>query len=244
MTFRQKNAAVALVAVAFASCGGERKEPPSEAASTAPKASPSVAAPTGAAPALAPALLDPRLAKETAPARFRVRFKTTRGDFVVEAVRDWAPRGADRFYNLVRVGFFDDVAFFRVLEGFVAQFGIHGNPRVSQAWRESAIPDDPRGQSNERGTVTFATAGPNTRTTQFFINFRDNRNLDGMGFTPFGRVVEGMEVVDRLYSGYGEGAPNGGGPDQGRAQSEGNAYFKSQFAKLDYIQQAALLPGS
>lgn len=244
MTLRQRGAAMSLAAVALASCGGGRKEPPPDAASTPPKVSPSVATPSAAAPTLAPALLDPGLAKETAPARFRVRFKTTRGDFVVQVVRSWAPRGADRFYNLVKVGFFEDVAFFRVLDGFVAQFGIHGNPRVGQAWRDSVIPDDPRGQSNERGTVTFATAGPNTRTTQFFINFRDNRNLDGMGFTPFGRVVEGMEVVDHLYSGYGEGAPNGGGPDQGRAQSEGNAYFKSQFAKLDYIQKAALLPAT
>jgi len=237
----QKNAALALVAATLTACGGGRKEAaPAEKASPVPREQPT---PPLTDVRLLPALVDPSLAKATAPERFRVRFKTTRGAFVVEAVRRWAPRGADRFYNLVKIGFYDDMAFFRVLDGFVAQFGIHGNPRVSSAWRGTTFLDDPATQSNTRGTVTFATGGPNTRTTQLFINFRDNRNLDAMGFTPFGRVVEGMEVVDRLYSGYGEGAPQGGGPEQGRAQAEGNAYFRSRFGKLDFIENAVLLEG-
>jgi peptidyl-prolyl cis-trans isomerase A (cyclophilin A) len=170
-----------------------------------------------------------------------VRFETTKGDFVVEVLRDWAPRGADRFYNLVQLGFYDDVAFFRVLGGFVAQFGINGDPEVTRAWRDSTFPDDPVEHSNARGTITFATAGPDTRTTQLFINFGDNSNLDQMGFSPFGQVVEGMEVVDTLYPGYGEGGPRGRGPDQGRAEAEGNAYFKSRFGKLDYVERARVI---
>jgi len=188
-----------------------------------------------------PTLLDPASASAEAPPSFRVRFETTKGPFVVEVVRDWAPRGADRFYNLVRLGFYDDVAFFRVLEGFVAQFGIHGDPEVTRAWRDTTFPDDPVKQSNTRGTLTFATAGPDTRTTQLFINFGNNSNLDGMGFSPFGRVVEGMEVVDSLYSGYGEGGPRGRGPDQGRAEAAGNEYFRGQFEKLDYIERARVI---
>jgi len=187
------------------------------------------------------ALLAPEKATEPAPAVFKAKFATTKGDFVIEVHRDWAPRGADRFYNLVKLGFFDDAAFFRAINGFMVQFGIHGSPQVSAKWRDANIPDDPAaGQSNKRGAVTFATAGPNTRTTQLFINYGDNANLDGMGFTPFGLVVEGMDVVDNLYKGYGEGAPQGRGPDQGRLQSEGNAYLKQDFPQLDYIKTARL----
>ncbi len=180
-------------------------------------------------------------ASEAAPATFRARFETSAGAFVIEVKRDWAPQGADRFYNLVKSGYYDGVRFFRVISGFMAQFGIHGDPQVSAAWRERRIPDDPVRQSNARGMVTFATAGPNTRTTQVFINFRDNGMLDGQGFAPFGRVVEGMEVVDRLYAGYGEGAPGGAGPDQGRIQAEGNAYLERDFPKLDYIKRATIV---
>jgi peptidyl-prolyl cis-trans isomerase A (cyclophilin A) len=151
-----------------------------------------------------------------------------------------APRGADRFYNLVTAGFFDDVTFFRVISGFMVQFGIHGKPEVAAAWRDAQIPDDPNKQPNLRGTITFATAGPNTRTTQVFINFKDNTFLDQQGFSPFGKVVEGMSVVDSLYSGYGEGAPSGAGPSQGRAQAEGNAYFRRDFPKLDHVKTARL----
>ena len=178
---------------------------------------------------------------ETVPGTFRARFETTAGDFVIEVQRDWAPQGADRFYNLVKSGYYDGVRFFRVISGFMAQFGIHGDPRVSAAWRGRRIADDPVRQSNARGMVTFATAGPNTRTTQVFISFRDNGMLDGQGFAPFGRVVEGMEVVDRLYAGYGEGAPGGAGPNQSRIQAEGNAYLERDFPKLDYVKRATIV---
>src|SRR5213596_1497254 len=149
---------------------------------------------------------DPGFAQQ-APDSFRVRISTTKGDFVIAVHRAWAPRGADRFYNLVRSGFYDGVRFFRVIPGFMAQFGIHGDTAVTAAWRPRVIQDDPVRRTNGRGMVSFATAGPGTRTTQLFINYSDNSRLDGMGFSPFGRVVEGMDVVDRLYGGYGEGAP-------------------------------------
>jgi len=177
----------------------------------------------------------------TAPATFRARFETTAGTFVIEVRRDWAPRGADRFYTLVKSGYYDGVRFFRVISGFMAQFGIHGDPKVSAVWRERTIPDDPVRQSNARGMVTYATAGPGTRTTQIFINYRDNSGLDGQGFAPFGKVVEGMEVVDRLYAGYGEGAPRGGGPNQGRIQAEGNTYLARDFPKLDYVKRGTIV---
>ena len=156
--------------------------------------------------------------------------------------RSLAPNGADRFYNLVQSGYFTDVEFFRVISGFMCQFGIHGDPKVSAAWREARISDDPVKASNIRGAITFATAGPNTRTTQLFINLADNKRLDGMGFSPFGKVTEGMDVVDKIYSEYGEGAPHGSGPDQGRIQEKGNAYLKKEFPKLDYIKSAAIQP--
>jgi peptidyl-prolyl cis-trans isomerase A (cyclophilin A) len=156
--------------------------------------------------------------------------------------RAWAPLGAERFHELVTTGFFNDIAIFRVIDGFMAQFGIHGDPIVSAKWRDNQIKDDPVTQSNSRGMVTFATSGPNTRTTQLFINFGNNNRLDGMGFSPFGTVSEGMDIVDQLYKGYGEGAPRGQGPDQGRMQREGNAYLKKDFPNLDYILSAELLP--
>lgn len=182
-------------------------------------------------------LLDPRSPdmQAKAPAEFSVRFETSAGPFVVTVTRAWAPQGADRFYNLVRHGFYDGARFFRVLPGFVAQFGINGNPAVSARWRDATIPDDPVTQSNRRATITFATAGPNTRTTQLFINFADNTTLDSRGFTPFGRVVEGMDIVDQLYSGYGES------PDQGLIQQRGTAYLAAAFPKLDSIAHATLL---
>ncbi len=179
--------------------------------------------------------------EQQAPESYRVRFDTPKGSFTIEVTRAWAPRGADRFYALIQSGFYDSARFFRVLPGFVVQFGIPADPQVARSWRNARIPDDPVTQANTRGAVTFATAGPNSRTTQVFINLADNRNLDGMGFAPFGRVVEGMEAVEQLYSGYGEGAPHGRGPDQGRIQSEGNAYLEKSFPKLDYIQRTAIL---
>ncbi|NLI09366.1 MAG: peptidylprolyl isomerase [Elusimicrobia bacterium] len=186
-------------------------------------------------------LTNPAKASEKAPEKFKVKFKTTKGDFIVEAVREWAPKGTDRFYNLVKAGFFTDIAFFRVLDGFVAQFGIHGNPEISAIWRNQNIEDDPVKESNVKGTISFATAGPDTRTTQFFINYGDNSRLDDMGFSPFAKVVEGMDVVEKLYSGYGEGAPNGRGPNQAQIQRSGNEYLKAQFPKLDYIISASVI---
>jgi len=187
------------------------------------------------------ALLNPSAASETAPDKFKAKFETTKGTFEVEVTRAWSPNGADRFYNLVKIGFFNDIAFFRVLDGFVAQFGIHGNPEVMGKWREARITDDAVKETNARGTLVFATAGPNTRTTQLFINFGNNANLDGMGFSPFGKVVSGMDVVDSLYKGYGEGAPRGRGPDQGRIQSQGNSYLKEMFPELDYVKTATIV---
>jgi peptidyl-prolyl cis-trans isomerase A (cyclophilin A) len=186
-------------------------------------------------------LSDPASLNEKAPAVYQAKFDTSKGSFVIEVHRDWAPNGADRFYNLVKNGFYNDVRFFRVLDGFMAQFGINGDPSLSAVWRDANIKDDPVKASNARGTVTFATAGPNTRTTQVFINFGDNAGLDGQGFSPFGKVVSGMDVVDALYGGYGEGAPRGGGPDQGRVQSQGNAYLTKSFPKLDYVKTATIV---
>jgi peptidyl-prolyl cis-trans isomerase A (cyclophilin A) len=176
-----------------------------------------------------------------APEVYRARFETSKGDVVIEAHRDWAPRGADRFHALVQSGYYDGVRFFRVLSGFMAQFGIHGDPAMSARWRARPIPDDPVRQRNTRGMVTFATAGPNTRTTQVFINYADNTPLDVQGFAPFGQVVEGMDVVDRFFAGYGEGAPRGAGPDQGRIQAEGNAYLEREFPELDFIKTATIV---
>jgi peptidyl-prolyl cis-trans isomerase A (cyclophilin A) len=189
-----------------------------------------------------PALLDPSLANDEAPESFKVKFVTTKGDFVIEVTRDWAPNGAARFYNLVKIGYFRDLAFFRNIAGFMVQFGIHGDPAVSEKWRSANIKDDPVKQSNKPGYVTYAQSGlPNSRSTQYFINFGDNANLDSKRFAPFGKVVEGMDVVESLYNGYGEGAPRGRGPDQGRIQEEGNAFLKKDFPKLDYIKTATIV---
>jgi cyclophilin family peptidyl-prolyl cis-trans isomerase len=188
-----------------------------------------------------PALLDPSQATDEAPETFKAKFTTTKGDFVIEVTREWAPNGADRFYNLVKIGYFNDVAFFRNVEGFMVQFGIHGDPAVNGKWRSSNIQDDPVVKSNKPGYVTYAQSSfPNTRTTQVFINFRDNSRLDRDRFAPFGRVIEGMDVVESLYNGYGDGPPQGRGPDQGRIQKEGNAYLKQDFPKLDYIKTATI----
>src|SRR5437868_1129663 len=186
------------------------------------------------------ALKNPGSLKEMAPPVFKADFDTSAGMFVVEVHRDWAPNGADRFYNLIKNGFFDDARFFRVISGFMVQFGINADPKVSTPWRSATINDDPVKQSNKRGYITFATSGPNSRTSQVFINFGDNAALDRQGFSPFGQVTSGMNVVDALYSEYGEGAPSGRGPSQGRIQQEGNAYLKKDFPKLDYIKKATI----
>jgi peptidyl-prolyl cis-trans isomerase A (cyclophilin A) len=201
---------VSVVAIACA-----KDSPPSQSSDSTPGAPSSAAAP--------------------APDSFRVAFETTRGNFVVDVIRSWSPQGVDRFHELVSAGYFTDVAFFRVLPGFVAQFGMHGDPSVNKRWDDRPIADDPVVQSNKRGTIVFATAGPNTRGNQFFINFADNTGLDRQGFSPFGRVVEGMGVVDSIYAGYGEE------PDQSRVGAEGNAYLKRDFPRLDYIKSARVV---
>ena len=185
-------------------------------------------------------LSNPAALREQAPPVYKAKFDTTKGTFVVEVHRDWAPNGADRFYNLVKNGFYDNVRFFRVISGFMVQFGIHGDPKISAPWREAQLKDDPVKQSNKRGYITYAMAGPNTRTSQVFINFGDNASLDSQGFSPFGRVVTGMEVVDKLNAEYGEGAPRGRGPDQSRMQMEGNAYLTKDFGRLDYVTKATI----
>jgi peptidyl-prolyl cis-trans isomerase A (cyclophilin A) len=191
-----------------------------------------------------PDITDPSKLTATAPESFQAQFDTTKGKFTIEVTRSLAPLGADRFYNLVRSGYFKDIAFFRVIPGFMAQFGIYGDPKVAANWANANINDDPVKTSNARGTITFADAGPNTRSVQLFINFGNNANLDGMGFSPFGKVTDGMDVVDKINSEYGEGAPSGMGPEQGRIQAEGNAYLKKDFPNLDYIKSATLLPAS
>jgi len=163
--------------------------------------------------------------------------KTTK-NFTVEVHPDWAPKGAARFHELIHEGFFKDVRFFRVVSGFMAQFGINGNPAIQAKWRDANIQDDPAKKSNHRGYMTFANAGPNTRSTQLFINFKDNAFLDSQGFPPFAKVTTGMDTVDTLYSGYGEGAPSGNGPVQGMIQAQGNTYLSQGFPKLSYIVDA------
>lgn len=196
----------------------------------------------GAETAPAPeALMDPAALTETAPDSCRIKFETTKGDFVLELNREWAPLGADRFYNLVVNDYFTDVRFFRNVPGFMVQFGIHGDPAVSKVWKEANIADEPVKSSNARGYITFAKGGPNSRTTQVFINHADNKRLDGMGFSPFGRVVEGMDVIDKLYGGYGDGPPRGRGPNQMKIYMEGNEYLAKEFAELDYIKKATVL---
>jgi peptidyl-prolyl cis-trans isomerase A (cyclophilin A) len=184
-------------------------------------------------------LKNPAALKEMAPAKYKAKFDTSAGVFVIEVTRAWSPLGADRFYNLVKNGFYDDVRFFRVLDGFMAQFGMNGDPSIQGPWSKSNFPDDPVKESNRRGYVTFAKTGaPNSRSTQVFINFNDNASLDKQGFSPFGRVIEGMNVVDKLHSGYG---PNNV-PDQGRIMTEGNAYLNKTYPKLDYVKKATIEP--
>jgi peptidyl-prolyl cis-trans isomerase A (cyclophilin A) len=183
-----------------------------------------------------PSLLNPTSLTAKAPAVFKAKFTTTAGDFVVEVHRDWAPLGANRFYNLVRYGYFTNASFFRVVRGFVVQFGLSASPDVNKAWEVAKIHDDPVVQSNKRGSIVFASAGPNTRTTQLFINYADNTRLDGMGFAPFGTVVEGMDVVDKIFPGYRES------PRQDMITSQGDAYLKANFPLIDKIKLARILP--
>jgi peptidyl-prolyl cis-trans isomerase A (cyclophilin A) len=235
-----KRSSIVLIATAVAAAG---------MMTVAAAQSPPTATRRSGTPARGGAAINPNKAKlrtpsaltEKAPDKFLAKFDTSKGVFVVEVHRDWAPLGADRFYNLVKNGFYDDCRFFRVLDDFMAQVGINGTPAIQSNWRNATIQDDPVKQSNKRGFVTFAKSGaPNSRSTQVFINFKDNSTLDKSGFAPFGQVTSGMDVVDKLYSGYGEGAPSGKGPEQGKVQMEGNAYLTKDFPKLDYIKKATI----
>ncbi|HVA64514.1 MAG TPA: peptidylprolyl isomerase [Terriglobales bacterium] len=181
------------------------------------------------------ALLHPPARAAAAPALYQVTFTTTRGPIVIAVHRAWAPRGADRFYYLARHDFYNGAAFFRVVPRFVVQWGLGPDPQINMAWDQANIPDDPVIKSNTRGMVTYAMGGPNSRTTQVYINLGNNARLDKLGFAPFGQVTQGMDVVDQLYAGYGDGAPRGHGPSQRRLQHEGAAYLQKNFPKLDRI---------
>lgn len=215
--------------------------PPSKSATSKGTASKGTASKTGAA---RPSLMNPASLRAKAPEVFKAQFTTTKGDFVVEVHRDWSPHGADRFYNLVRAGFFDGVAFYRVHPGFMVQFGISPKPAVSKAWANANISDDPVVGSNKRGFITYAmSSNPNSRSTQVFINFKDNAFLDPQHFAPFGQITSGMEVVDMLYSDYGEIPPMGGkGPDPDKLENEGDAYLVKNFPMIDKIKMAKILP--
>ncbi len=210
---RKRFLGLALAAVVLAGCGSDKKPAATEEAKSSP----------------------PPPVTEKAPDVFAVKFDTSKGPFIVEVHREWAPNGADRFYELTKAGFFEDVRFFRVIKGFIAQFGINGEPRVARKWRNMNIVDDPAKESNLRGTLTFATAGPNTRTTQLFINLADNPRLNQSGFAPFGKVVDGMQIVDQLYAGYGED------PSQPMIESQGNQYLTEHYPKLDFVKSAQVL---
>jgi peptidyl-prolyl cis-trans isomerase A (cyclophilin A) len=184
------------------------------------------------------ALKNPAALKEKAPATFKAKFETTQGDFIVDVTRSWSPNGADRFYNLVKHGFFDGVKFFRVVPGFVVQFGIHGDPALATKWLDARIDDDKVVQSNKRGFITYAkSSAPNSRSTQIFINLHDNDRLDAMGFSPFGKISKGMDVVDKLYGGYGEEVTQ----LQGQIAQEGNKFLEQNYPKLDSIKKATLV---
>jgi peptidyl-prolyl cis-trans isomerase A (cyclophilin A) len=229
MNRRAFGIAFVLSAAFAAACGGEPQQQPQEQTAT-PAAEAVPADP----------LLTPRELTDTAPETYRVRMETSAGVIVIQVTRAWAPNGADRFYNLVKNGYYNDTRFYRVVEGFMAQFGLKGVPRVDEAWRNVTIPDDPFTQSNTRGRITFAHAGANTRTTQAFFNFKDNTHLDPSGFTPFGEVVEGLDVMDKIYAGYGELPPSGKGPDYAKAWVQGNAYLDADFPELTTIVSATV----
>jgi len=188
-------------------------------------------------------LLQPRTFQETAPGEYRVRLETTQGEVLIQVHRDWAPLAADRFFNLVKAGFYDGMAFHRVLDDFVAEWGIHGDPWVNAAWRQTEMVDEPVRQSNTRGKVTFSKNRPNSRTVQVFVNLKDNSSLDDDGFSPFGEVVEGMDVVESLYAEYGDGPPRGEGVYQAMAIAKGDEYLEAEFPLLDRIQRAVLVEG-
>lgn len=222
--------------ISMLACGIALAQTPPAPKKAAPAAKSAAPSTQKAAPAAAPNLLRPGTLKARAPEVYKVKFTTTKGDVIIQVNRVWAPIGADRFYNLVRAGFYKDAAFFRIVPRFVAQFGIPARPDVAAAWDHAYLVDDRVTQSNKRGTLTFATAGRNTRTTQIFINYSDNTSLDGQGFAPFGTVIEGMDIVDKFFAGYGQS------PDQGRITAQGKAYLDKSFPNLDRIVNAVVMP--
>jgi peptidyl-prolyl cis-trans isomerase A (cyclophilin A) len=180
--------------------------------------------------------------KAPSPDIYKIKFETNEGDIILEVHREWSPNGADRLYHLVNYHFFDGVRFFRVVKRFMAQFGYHGDPKIGNVWKEKTFPDDPVQESNLRGYLTFAkSAAPNSRSTNLFINYKDNSFLDNQGFSPLGKVIQGMEVVDKLYGGYGDAAPRGKGPSQAKIMQEGNAYLNKDFPEMDYIKKARVI---
>lgn len=240
MNYTIKAGVLASACLAFALASAAQTPSPAPAKKPAAAAK----APAAKSAPFDPALLQPATLRLRAPAQYDVKFVTTAGDFTIQVTRAWAPNGADRFYNLVKHHYYDGAAFFRVISGFMAQFGLSAYPEVSKAWENANIKDDPHVQGNHRGFVTFATAGPNTRTTQVFINYGNNEALDKDGFTPFGVVTDGMEVVDKLYSAYGEGAPDGHGPAQDKVGNLGRPYLEKYFPKLDVIRSATVVPAA
>jgi len=231
--------AMAVATVSAAAQTPTKSAPAKGTTQPAAKAAPKKATPAPAAPAAKSttskaALRNPAGLTAVAPATYRAVFTTSAGEFVILVHRDWAPKGADRFYNLVKNGYYDDCRFFRVMSNFMVQFGINGDPSIQRGWMNANITDDPVKQSNKRGYISFATRGPDTRTTQVFINFKDNAGLDGQGFAPFGEVVSGMEIVDKINSKHGQD------PDQQRIQGEGNRYLNQAFPDLDYVKTATI----
>jgi peptidyl-prolyl cis-trans isomerase A (cyclophilin A) len=223
--------ALFLVASSFAQTSAPAQTPAKPKSTTASTTKP-------AAATYDRTLLKPALLKDKAPDNYQVKFVTTRGDFTISVTRAWSPLGADRFYNLVKHHYFDNAYFFRVLPNFVAQFGLSAYPPVNAAWEKATIKDDPHSQSNKKGTITFATAGPNTRTTQLFINLKDNPNLDSQGFTPFGIVdPPGMNIVEMLYDQYGDSA----GMDQDKIAKGGKTYIEQKWPRLDLIKSATIV---
>lgn len=247
MTYRAVSLPVALcLAFSISGCGGappEVEEPtaPEQTAGQEVAEEPESAAPAEAEPESAPEPEPaPPPAYEKPEGAITVKLETTKGDIIIDVVPVWAPKGAERFLELVGSGYYTDVAFFRVMKGFMAQTGVSGEPKLNKKWGSKRIKDDPVMKRNKRGTVTFAHAGPNSRTTQFFINLVDNTQLDASGFSPFGQVRD-MTAADALYSGYGDGPPNGKGPDQQKIKTKGNKFLKEQFPELDYIISTTII---
>ena len=228
-----------VLTLALSCCLAACESKPEPGGSTSEATTASKATASASAKPQGPPLLNPQAANDKAPEKYKVKFETTKGDFVIEVTRDWAPRGADRVYNLVKIGFYKDMALHRVVEGFVVQFGIHGDPEVSAAWAKAYLMDEAVKESNKQWTLTFAKADADTRSTQIFINLQDNVDLDKKGFSPFGKVVAGQDVIKKFYGGYGEKVMGRGGNTE--IFKLGNAYLKDKWPKLDYIKSASIV---